>query len=264
MTAEEPDLERRFGGVVRLYGRAAYERFRAAHVCVIGIGGVGSWAAEALARNAIGRITLVDLDHVAESNTNRQIHALEPEYGKAKVLAMAERVLAINPGCQVTSVEEFVEPDNLEQLLGQGFDVVIDCIDNYRTKAALIAWCRRRRQFLVTVGGAGGQVDPTRIRLADLARTEQDALLAKTRKLLRREYGFPANPKRRFDIPCVFSDEQPRFPDGEGGVCQEKQSLARGGHALHCGGFGSGVTVTATFGLVAVARALKRVSEQAV
>jgi len=184
------DSERRFGGIARLYGQQALERFAEAHVCVLGIGGVGSWAAEALARSGIGQITLVDLDHVAESNINRQGHALDSTLGKAKVSVMAGRIRDINPQCTVTEVEEFLTVENLETLLARPFDYTIDCIDGFRTKARLIAWCRSNKRRVITVGGAGGQTDPTRIRVADLSRTEHDALFSKTRKLLRQNYGF--------------------------------------------------------------------------
>jgi tRNA threonylcarbamoyladenosine dehydratase len=252
------DVDRRFGGIARLYGRAAFERFLQARVAVIGVGGVGSWVAEALARSAIGDISLFDMDHIAESNVNRQLHALEGAFGEAKVAAMAQRILQINPSCRVAPVDLFIEMDNLEQVTEGGFDYVIDCIDNFRTKAALIAACRRNKMPIIAIGGAGGQIDPTQIRLADLSRSEQDPLLAKTKKLLRREYGFPSNTKRRFEVPCVYSQEQQRYPSAEGEVCvQRPGSLAS---SLNCGGYGSAMTVTATFGLVAVSHVLKRIA----
>lgn len=253
----QADLSRRFAGVARLYGQQALERFQRAHVCVIGIGGVGSWAAEALARSALGRLTLIDLDHIAESNTNRQIHALGDEYGKAKVVAMAQRIHAINPLCQVAAVEEFVAEDNLDLLLGGGFDWIIDAIDQARVKAALTAWCSTRGQRLVMTGSAGGQVDPTRIRVADLARTLQDPLAARVRALLRKRYGFPRDPRRKFGVECVFSDEPLRRPEGAR-TCDPGEGGITG---LHCAGFGSSVCVTATFGLVAAAHVLQRLAE---
>jgi tRNA A37 threonylcarbamoyladenosine dehydratase len=252
--------ERRFGGTRRLYGDRALERFREAHVCVIGIGGVGSWAAEALARSAVGRLTLIDLDHVAESNINRQLHALTDTLGMAKVHVMAARIRQINPDCCITSIDDFLTLDNLTTLLHPDYDQVIDCIDGFRIKAALIAHCRRRRIRIITVGGAGGQTDPTRVRVADLSRTEHDALFSKTRKLLRQDYGFPKNLKRRFDIPCVYSDEQPLFPSADGGVCHEKPHGAGTGRLNCAGGLGSSMAVTATFGLVAAAHALKKLA----
>lgn len=254
------DLERRFGGILRLYGEQALARFTAARVCVLGIGGVGSWAAEALARSAIGHITLVDMDHVAESNINRQCHALDTTLGMAKVQVMATRIQQINPACRVTAIEDFLTVENLEALLGDRFDYIIDCIDGFRTKARLIAWCRRNRLRIITVGGAGGQTDPTRIRVADLSRTEHDALFSKTRKLLRHEYGFPSNLRRRFDIPCVYSEEQPVFPAGDGKISAQKPDAQNLGGLTCAGGLGSVMTVTASFGLVAAAHVLKKLS----
>jgi tRNA A37 threonylcarbamoyladenosine dehydratase len=255
------DTERRFGGTRRLYGDCALGRFREAHVCIIGIGGVGSWAAEALARTAVGRLTLIDLDHVAESNINRQLHALTGTLGMAKVQVMAERIRQINPDCRVTVIEDFLTLNNLTDLLHADYDHVIDCIDGFRIKAALIAHCRRRRIRLVTVGGAGGQTDPTRVRVADLSRTEHDALFSKTRKLLRQDYGFPKNLKRRFDVPCVYSDEQPLFPGVDGNVCHDKPHGAGIGRLNCAGGLGSSMAVTATFGLAAAAHALKKLAD---
>jgi len=258
------DLERRFGGIARLYGRPALQRFRSAHVCVLGIGGVGSWAAEALARSAIGRITLIDPDHVAESNINRQLPALGTTLGMSKVQVMAERIAGINPACTVTAVEEYLGLDNLETLLADPFDYLIDCVDGFRIKAALIAHCRRSGQRLVTVGGAGGQTDPTRIRVADLSRTEHDALFSKTRRLLRTDYGFPSNLKRRFDVPCVYSSEQPLFPGEDGAISPAKPGSRSLGGLTCAGGLGSVMTVTASFGLVAAAHVLRKLAGQAV
>ncbi len=253
------DAQRRFGGIARLYGQQGLQRFQAARVAVIGIGGVGSWAVEALARSGIGGIALYGLDHIAESNVNRQLHALEGNFGMAKVVAMAQRVAAINPECRVTPVEAFIEAENLAALTQGGFDYVVDCIDSFRIKAALIAACRRSKLPVITVGGAGGQIDPTRIRLADLSRSEQDPLLSRTRKLLRREYGFPSNPKRRFEVPCVYSTEQQRYPDADGMVCLDRPTAIES--SLNCGGYGSAMTVTASFGLVAVSHLLRRLAE---
>lgn len=256
-----PDPERRFGGIRRLYGPHGLSRLQQAHVCIIGLGGVGSWAAEALARSAVGALTLIDLDHVAESNINRQLHALEDTLGMAKVRVMAERIHAINPACRVAPVEEFINMDNMTALIDDRFDYTIDCIDNFRLKAHLITHCRRNRLRLITTGGAGGQSDPTRIRVADLSRTEHDALLSKTRKLLRTDYGFPSGTKRRFDVPCVYSAEQPVFPTMDGNISPAKPEHATGG--LSCaGGLGSSMTVTAGFGLAAAGHVLRKLAEQ--
>ncbi len=253
MPDHAPDLDRRFGGIARLYGHEALARFARAHVCVIGIGGVGSWAAEALARSGVGRLTLIDLDNVHESNVNRQVHALDGAFGQAKVTAMAERIRRINPACAVVEIEDFVDADNLEALLGRGYDYVLDAIDSVKTKAALIACCRRRKIRLVTVGGAGGQIDATRIRLADLARSEQDPLLAKVRRILRKQYGFPRDPKDKFGVDCIYSDEPLRYPEA---ACD----LDQGPTGLNCAGFGSAMHVTASFALFAVSRVLDRLA----
>ncbi|MCA1939346.1 MAG: tRNA threonylcarbamoyladenosine dehydratase [Dechloromonas sp.] len=240
---------RRFGGIARLYGSAAYQRLRAAHVCVVGIGGVGSWVAEALARTAVGRLTLIDLDMVAESNTNRQIHALEPVFGKAKVDAMAERIAQINPECVIQCIEDFVTVDNMETTLGGGFDVVVDAIDQARVKTAMIDFCKRRKQPIVVVGAAGGQIDPTQIRVSDLSQTVQDPLLAKVRASLRREHGFP--PQGKFGVPAVYSTEALRYPD-KGASCD----VGSGPAGLSCAGFGSSVCVTSVFGMAAASHAI--------
>ncbi len=267
MTTPEPDttpatadFERRFGGIRRLYGALALEKFRQAHVCVLGIGGVGSWAAEALARSAIGQLTLIDLDHVAESNINRQLPALTDTLGMSKVQVMAERTGQINPECTVHAVEEFLTVENLETLLTPGFDYIIDCIDGFRTKARLIAHCRRNKQRIITVGGAGGQTDPGRIRVVDLSRTEHDALFSKTRKLLRSDYGFPKNLKRRFDVPCVYSEENPVFPGIDGTISAAKPDHQTLGGLTCAGGLGSAMPVTATFGLIAAAHVLRKLA----
>ncbi|HET6801689.1 MAG TPA: tRNA threonylcarbamoyladenosine dehydratase [Casimicrobiaceae bacterium] len=257
--SEGPDLVRRFAGVTRLYGEAAAERFRAAHAVVVGIGGVGSWAAEALARSAVGRLTLVDLDHVAESNTNRQIHALGDEYGKAKVDAMAERVRAINPACQVRAIDEFASVDNAAALV-EGADVVVDCIDQVIAKAALIAAARAAGVAIVTCGAAGGRFDPTRVRCDDLARLSGDPLLAKVRHKLRRDHGFPRDDsgKRpaRFGVTGVYSDEPLQRPAP---VC-DADGRPVAGAALACAGYGSSVVVTAGMGFVAAGQALALLS----
>jgi tRNA threonylcarbamoyladenosine dehydratase len=257
------DFDRRFGGIARLYGDAAFARFRNAHVCVIGVGGVGSWVVEALARSAIGRITMIDLDNVAESNVNRQIHALTDTLGKAKVTALAERIAQINPYCQVKEVEDFITPDNLDAMIGAaGYDYVIDAIDSVNAKTALIAYCRANGIKLITIGGAGGQIDPTKIEIRDLCRTEQEPLLAKVRKRLRSQHGFPRGTKNKFGIDAVFSTEPLRFPDA-GEVCDIDTDDKPGVTGLNCAGFGSSMVVTATFGLVAAAQVLRRLAEGA-
>ncbi len=253
----------RFGGIGRLYGQNALSAFSRAHVCVVGIGGVGTWAAEALARSGIGQITLIDLDDICTTNTNRQIHALAHTVGQSKVAVMAQRIRDINPDCVVNEVEEFVDLDNLDEVLPQGLDYLVDCIDAVKPKAALIAHCKRRKIRIVTVGGAGGQLDPTRVQVCDLAKTYQDPLAAKVRNLLRREYQFSKNPKRRFQVECVFSDEQLRYPGADGSVCLTKAG-AEGPKAMDCSsGFGAVTPVTGTFGFVAASRVLLKLAERA-
>lgn len=257
------DFDRRFGGIARLYGQSAYHHFQSAHVCVIGVGGVGSWIAEALARSAIGHLTLIDLDNVAESNINRQIHALTDTLGKAKVTALAERIAQINPYCRVTEIEDFVTADNLDQLIGSGnFDYVIDAIDDVRAKTALIAYCRENGIKLVTIGGAGGQTDPTRIEIRDLCRTEQEPLLAKVRKRLRTEHGFPRGTKNKFGIDAVFSTEPLRFPQASD-ACALDSAAPGGVTGLNCAGFGSSMVVTASFGLAAAGYVLRKLADAA-
>lgn len=249
---EQAEIPRRFAGVARLYGERAYWRFATAHVLVVGVGGVGSWAVEALARSGVGRLTLIDLDHVAESNINRQLPALEATLGAAKIQVLAGRVEQINPDCQVCLIDDFLTLENLAGYLAERPDWVVDCIDQVPVKAALIAHCREQAIPVVATGGAGGKLDPTRIQVADLARSEQDPLLAKTRRLLRREYGFPRDPKRPFHLSCVYSGEPIRLGDS----CERPED---GG--LNCAGYGAVMSVTASFGLVAVAEVLSKIAE---
>ncbi|MGZ8358401.1 MAG: tRNA cyclic N6-threonylcarbamoyladenosine(37) synthase TcdA [Telluria sp.] len=260
--AEEIDFARRFGGIARLYGDAALERFRATHVCVIGVGGVGSWIVEALARSAIGQLTLIDLDNVAESNINRQIQALSGTIGQAKVGALAERIAQINPFCRVNLIEDFIDPGNLDQMIGgHGYDFVIDAIDHVRSKAALIAYCRDHAIPMITIGSAGGQVDPSRIEIRDLSKTEQEPMLKIVRKKLRNEYGFPRSIKTKFNVDAVFSMEPLTFP-GEGDSCDLDQGAA-GVTGLNCAGFGSSMVVTASFGMIAAAHLLRKLALEA-
>ena len=259
----EIDFERRFGGIGRLYGARALARFRTAHVCVVGVGGVGSWVVEALARSAIGQLTLIDLDNVAESNINRQIQAMTDTVGQAKVTALAERIAQINPFCRVTQIEDFITPDNLPQMIGeQGYDYVVDAIDSVQAKTALVAFCRARAIPLIIIGSAGGQTDPTRIEVRDLSKTEQEPLLAKVRKLLRSEYGFPRGIKNKFDVDAVFSMEPLTTPDSADSCALDGDE--RGGvTGLNCAGFGSSMAVTASFGMVAAAHLLRKLADGA-
>ncbi|GAB3023935.1 tRNA cyclic N6-threonylcarbamoyladenosine(37) synthase TcdA [Bowmanella dokdonensis] len=250
-------FEQRFGGTRRLYGNQQTDWLREAHFCVVGIGGVGSWVAEAFARTAVGNLTLIDLDDICTTNTNRQIHAMLPTVGNSKVEVMAERIRLINPDCLVHCIEDFVTPDNCAEYL-QKFDYVIDATDSVKAKAAIIAHCKRRKIPVLTVGGAGGQTDPTQVSVADLAKTTQDPLAAKVRAQLRRQYGFTSNPQRRFAVDCVFSTEQLKYPQADGTVCETK-SLGEGSVRLDCrSGFGAAVAVTGTFGFVAAARTVDK------
>lgn len=245
------DYQRRFGGIARLYGADGLAALASARVCVIGVGGVGSWAVEALARSAVGQVCMIDMDHVAESNVNRQLPAVDGQLGRAKVEVLRERVAAINPGCRVETREDFVTLDNVDTLIPADAHWVLDCIDSFRVKAALIAHCRQRRQAVITVGGAGGQRDPTRVRVSDLRRTEQDPLLARTRRLLRQSHGFPRNPRRRFGVPCVWSDEPQLAPAD---ACDPQTE-----GSLNCAGFGACMPVTATFGMAAAAHVIAEI-----
>lgn len=260
-------MSRRFGGIERLYGTTGLRRLQAATVCVVGVGGVGSWAVEALARSAVGSISMIDLDVVAESNINRQLPALESTLGRDKTAVLKERILQINSACTVEIVDDFLTRDNLSQLLSSRFDFVVDCIDDFRTKAALIHYCKRHKISLVTTGGAGGQRDPSKIQQCDLSRTQHDVLLAKTRKLLRQNLGFPKNLKKSFGVPCVYSDEQLVYPDGGGGLSSQRPPVHQnqGGvsNALNCaGGLGSVTHVTAAFGMQVAAYVINQLAEQ--
>ena len=255
------ESDRRFSALERLYGVPAARRIRQAHVVVVGLGGVGSWAAEALARSGVGRLTLIDMDHVAESNINRQAHALEDTLGMAKVSAMATRIAGIDPACRVDTIEDFLTPENAAELL-HGFDLVIDAIDNVRAKVAIAVTCRERRIPLVMAGGAGGKRDPARIGMDDLARTLQDPLLAKVRARLRKEHGFPRDPKKKFGIEAVFSTEPLHFPAVD--ACDAAHpGAASAPQGLACAGYGSSMAVTASVGLLCAARALEHLLRQA-
>ena len=250
--------QQRFSGITRLYGQQAAQLFPDAHFCVIGIGGVGSWAAEALARTGIGHITLVDMDDVCVTNTNRQLHALKATVGEQKIEVMAARLREINPECQVTCIDDFISPENVAEYLNGSFDYVIDAIDAIRPKAALLAFCRRHKIPVITIGGAGGQIDPTQIAVVDLAKTIQDPLAAKLRERLKSDFSIVKNSKGKLGIDCVFSTEALRYPQADGSVCQSR-ATAEGPKRMDCAsGFGAVTMVTASFGFVAVSHALKK------
>ncbi len=246
----EFDFKRRFGGVARLYGEAGLAKLQAAHVVVVGVGGVGSWAVEALARNAVGQLTIIDLDNIAESNVNRQIHALEGDFGHAKVHAMAARIARINPSAKVITIEDFIEKENVAKVLSglsaKQPDIILDCTDDAKAKIALGAYCKQNKITLMMSGGAGGRLDPTCIEIEDLSLVRDDKLLAKVRKQLRVHHGFPRGtplrPSSTFNITCVYSTESMKLPSE---VCAIDQESITG---LNCEGYGSSVNVTAPFG----------------
>jgi tRNA threonylcarbamoyladenosine dehydratase len=273
---QDTNQNRRFAGVARLYGESGLQAFEKAHVLVAGLGGVGSWAVEALARSGIGELTLMDFDHIAVSNVNRQLHAIEDNFGKSKSEAMAERVRQINPLIKLNIIDEFLTPENLDAHLRTNAEdpyfVVLDATDDVKMKIALAAYCEGRGELgrarvaqqkeqeitkqsgkkfltipLIICGGAGGKLDPSRIKAADLAKTTQDPVLSKIRYSLRKEYGFGSDPKKKLGVTVIYSDEP-------------RQGVASGG--LSCAGYGSAVTVTATFGFVAAAEVLKLLQKQ--
>lgn len=252
-------LRERFAGIDRLYGAGTIERLAACKVAVVGMGGVGSWIVEALARTAVGQLTLIDADDVCVSNTNRQLPAMAGAYGRNKARLMAERCQAINPLCQVEVIESFLTPANQEQLLGQGFDLVIDACDSFRVKVEAIVWCRRRKIPLLTIGAAGGRTDPTQVRVRDLSRTEHDAMLALIRRKLRTEFNFPANPKRYFGVPAVYSLENVKYPQADGSVCGIRPDLGPDAALnLDCGGgLGAATHITGAFAFAAVGKAIE-------
>jgi tRNA threonylcarbamoyladenosine dehydratase len=256
------DVSRRFGGLDRLYGVDGAARIRAAHVAVVGIGGVGSWAVEGLARSGVGRLTLVDMDHISESNVNRQIHALTSTIGQAKVLAMKERIAQINPECQVETIDDFVTPENWPQILspeglpagdGVGIDAVIDACDQVSAKTAMAAWAISAKTLFVTVGAAGGKRLAHLVDMDDLSATTHDPLLAQVRSRLRKAHGAPREGKK-MNVSCVFSREAVRPPDPSCAI--------EGDGSLNCHGYGSVVSVTATFGQCAAGWILEKLASQ--
>jgi tRNA A37 threonylcarbamoyladenosine dehydratase len=243
--------KQRFGGVARLHGEEGYKRLQNAHVAVIGVGGVGSWVCEALARNAIGEITLIDADDVCVTNINRQIHALTETIGAEKIQAMAQRIQQINPECTIHCCHSFYMESTAEKLIQSDFDYVIDAIDSLKHKTHLIAHCRDQDIPLITVGGAGGKTQVSDIQVADLTQSHGDRLLSKVRSNLRKQYGFPkASSKgknKKFNVPCVFSPEAVKMP-----WCDLPEEETRTSLKLDCNnGFGTDVTVISVFGLVA-------------
>jgi len=245
---QDDEYERRFAGVEKIYGEDAFRQYEHSHVMVIGIGGVGSWAVEALARTGIAELTLIDMDVIAASNINRQLPAMSSTLGREKVEVMAERCYAINPRIKINVVDDYLTPENVKELLANVPDVVLDCIDDVKAKLALMLHCRFNKIPLIVSGGAGGKLDPLKIRVADLSKTEQDPMLAKLRSQLRAK-GICKKSKEKFGITCVYSIDNP-FSSAE--VCPSA--------GLRCGGYGSAVVVTSSFAMVAVSEVLKKLA----
>ncbi|MGK9154933.1 tRNA threonylcarbamoyladenosine dehydratase [Acinetobacter radioresistens] len=243
---QNDEYERRFAGIAKIYGDEAFNYYENSHVMVIGIGGVGSWAVEALARSGIGELTLVDMDVVAASNINRQLPAMTATLGQEKIAVMAERCYSINPRIKVNLVDDYLSSDNVKEILAMAPDLVLDCIDDVKAKLALMLHCRFNKIPLIVSGGAGGKLDPLKIRVADLSKTEQDPMLAKLRTQLRSK-GICKKPKEKFGITCIYSIDNP-FSSSE--VCASA--------GLRCGGYGSAVVVTSSFAMVAVAEVLRK------
>ncbi len=258
VASTSPPVSERFAGIERLYGAGSVARLAGKHVAVIGLGGVGSWAAEALARSGIGRLTLVDADEVCVSNTNRQLPALDGQFGRPKVAVMAARARAINPDIAVDAVERFLTPSTLDDLLDRGYDVVLDACDAFRVKLETIVWCRRRKLPVVSVGSAGGRTDPTLVRVRDLSRTEHDAMFSLIRKKLRADFNFPRNPARYFGVSAVYSLQNVQYPQADGTVCGQRPP---GGESLGLacgGGLGAATHVTGAFAFAAVGKVMEK------
>lgn len=247
---QDDEYDRRFAGVAKIYGDDSFHHYENSHVMVIGIGGVGSWAVEALARTGIGELTLVDMDVVAASNINRQLPAMTATLGCEKIEIMAERCRLINPRIKINLIDDYLTPENVKKILSGKPDIILDCIDDVKAKFALMLHCRFNKIPLIVSGGAGGKLDPLKIRVADLSRTEQDPMLAKLRAQLRAK-GICKKPKEKFGITCVYSIDNP-FSSAD--VCASA--------GLRCGGYGSAVVVTSSFAMVAVSEVLKKLDSK--
>ena len=248
----------RFSGIGRLYGQQALVHLAQAHFVVVGLGGVGSWTAEALARSGVAEISLIDLDDICVTNINRQVHALSSSIGQSKVQALTARLKDINPEIIVHGIEDFLDFDNIKVLIGPQHHVVIDAIDAVQVKAGLVAYCKARKIRIITVGSAGGKTDPTKISCTDLANTISDPMMSKVRYLLYKRYNFSKNEQRRFRVDAVYSIQQAVYPQPTGEVCQQK-SAEMDGVRLDCtAGFGSSTMMAATMGFVAAEQAIKR------
>lgn len=250
----------RFSGIGRLYGQDALPYLLQGHFFIAGLGGVGTWVAEALVRSGVGEITLVDLDDVCITNTNRQLNALQSSIGQSKTEVMAQRLRDINPEVLVNVVDDFLDRDNLHEIISSKVDIVIDCIDAVHVKAALIAHCKRVAKVpIVTVGSAGGKRDPSQVTSSDLSKTENDPMFGKVRQLLYRFHSFARRSKdRRFRVIAVYSQEQMVYPKPDGQVCQTKSAMTEGVRLDCSGGFGAATMLTGTFGFVAAERAIDK------
>ncbi len=262
-----PHYQQRFSGIGRLYGHEALRKLSQGHFVVAGLGGVGTWAAEALARSGVGEITLIDLDDICITNTNRQLHALNDTIGHAKTTTMTQRLKGINPDLSLHSVDDFLDKENIPELITPKHDVVIDATDSSHIKAALVAYCRARRISLITVGSAGGKQDPSAVTTRDLGRTCSDPMLAKVRQQLYRLYNFARDKNRKFRVDAVYSTEQMVYPKPSGEVCQQKSVMTQQEEGasvkLDCtSGFGSSTMVTGTFGFMAASKAIERYLKQ--
>lgn len=251
------EYKKRFSGISRLYGDEPAKKIKGFHVCVIGIGGVGSWAAEALARSGVNEITLIDNDCIELSNTNRQIHTLQESIGEQKTNAMAKRLTSINPDLKCHVIDDFITVKTYEEYLSRGYDYVIDAIDSIKFKTLMIQFCKRNKIPLIVTGGAGGLSDPTKIKIEDLSRTYNDPLASKVRSQLRKQFGFPKDTKKKFGVECVFSSQQQVYPKEDGTVSHQKPGIH--GVSLDCRfGYGASSIVTATFGFMAAGRVIDK------
>jgi tRNA A37 threonylcarbamoyladenosine dehydratase len=247
----------RFGGIIRLYGTRAFLKLQQSHALIVGIGGVGSWTAEALCRSGFGAISLIDMDDICITNSNRQVHTLDENIGQLKTKTMATRLQSINPEIEVNSKEDFLDKNNLSKYINQNYSIIIDAIDNAIDKTELIAFCTKNNIPIITVGSSGGKKDPSRITFGDLQKTTGDPLFAKIRNNLRRYHGFSRNTKKNFGVEAIYSEESMVFPDDQGEICTTK-SFLEGHEKLDCsGGYGAATMVTASFGFLAASRAIE-------
>jgi tRNA A37 threonylcarbamoyladenosine dehydratase len=252
--------EQRFGGIARLYGLSAFQKISSSHILVIGIGGVGSWAVEALARTGVAEITLVDLDDICITNTNRQIHALKETVGKFKIEVMEQRIYEINPSCKVYLFQGYLNDKNLDKIFSRRFDYVIDACDDFSNKCLLIDYCKNHHVNLIVIGGAGGKKDPLQIKVTDLSFSQNDKLLMRIRKKLRQDYSFPGENAGEFGIWSVWSHERAVYPTSDGCITfTPPKELSKN---MDCSeGFGAASFLTGAFAFAAVSHVIKEISK---